>query len=58
MSKLISGISRVLRKSLEYFNGTNISTFFALLISEVFSVILILDLNDPDRVISSFGSSL
>ena len=55
--QLINCIARVLQKLLKYFNGTSISTFFVLPLSGVFPVILILDLNDSDSVILSFGSS-
>ena len=55
-SKLINGISRVFRKFLKYFNDTIISTSFVLTL--VFPVIFILDLNDSESVKLSFGSSL
>ena len=50
ISKLISGISRVLQKLLKYFNGTAMLTFFALPSAGVFPVIFILDLNDSESV--------
>ena len=55
-SQLINGISRVFRKFLKYFNDTIISTSFVLTL--VFPVIFILDLNDSESVKLSFGSSL
>ena len=58
ISQLINGISRVLQKLLKYFKGTTISTFFVLPSSGVFPVTLILDLNDSDSIILSFGASL
>ena len=58
ISQLINDISRVLQKLLKYFNGTAISTSFVLPAAGVFPVILILNLNDSDCVILSFGSSL
>ena len=58
ISQLINGISRVLQKLLKYFKGTTISTFFLLPSSGIFPVTLILDLNDSDSVILSFGASL
>ena len=57
-SQLINGISRVLQKLLEYFNGTIISTSFVLPSAGVIPVIFILDLNDSESVKLSFGSSL
>ena len=45
-SQLFNGISRVLQKLLKYFNGTIISTSFALPSARIFPVIFILDLND------------
>ena len=50
ISKLISGISRVLQKLLKYFNGTAMLTFFVLPSAGVFPVIFILDLNDSESV--------
>ena len=58
MLKLIKGISRVLQKLLEYFNGTIISTSFSLPSLGVFPVIFVLDLNDSEFAKLSFGSSL
>ena len=58
ISQLINGISRDFQKLMNYFNDTSISTFFALPLSAVFPLILILDLDDSDSVILSFGSSL
>ena len=55
-SQLFYGISRVLQKLLKYFNGTIISTPFALPSLGVFPVIFILDLNDSESVKFSFGS--
>ena len=56
--QLSHGISTDLQKLLQYFNGTAaISTFFLLSVSGVFYVNLILDLNDSDSVILTFGSS-
>ena len=46
------------QKLFKYFNGTIISTSFALPTAGAFSVIFILDLNDSDCVMLSFGSSL
>ena len=43
---------------LKYFNGTIISTSFVLPAAGVFPVIFILNLNDSDYTILSFGSSL
>ena len=57
-SQLINSISRVLQKLLKYFNGTIISTSLVLLSAGVFPVIVILDLNDSDRVMLSLGSFL
>ena len=57
-SQLINGIWRALQKLLKYFNGTIISTSFVFQAEDVFSVILILDLNDWDCVMLSLGSSL
>ena len=57
-SQLINGIWRALQKLLKYFNGTIISTSFVFQAEDVFSVILILDLNDWDYVMLSLGSSL
>ena len=57
-SQLISGISRVRHKLLQYFNGTIISTSFVLPAAGIFPVIFVLDLNDSDCVMVSFGSSL
>ena len=45
-------------KLLKYFHGTIISTSFVLPAAGDFPVIYILDLNDSDCVILSFGSSL
>ena len=42
-SQLIKGISRVLQKLLNYFNGTIISTYYILPSSGVFAFIFILD---------------
>ena len=56
-SQLINGVSRVLKKLLKYFNGAIILTSFVLTLGGVFPVIFILDLNDSDCVITSFGSS-
>ena len=47
-SQLINGISRVLKKLLEYFNDTIILTFFVLPSAGVFPVIFTLDLNDSE----------
>ena len=58
MSQLINSISRVLQKLLKNFNGTAILTFFVFPSTGVFSVILILYLNELDYVIGSFGSFL
>ena len=49
---------KLLQNLLKYFNGTTISTFFLFPLLGVFPVILILDLNDSDFVLLSFGSSL
>ena len=57
ISQLISGISRVFQKLLEYFNGTAISTF-AILTSLVLLVNLDLNLNDSQCVMLLLGSSL
>ena len=46
ISQLINGISGAVRKLLNYFNGTAISTSFVLPSAGVFLVIFILDLND------------
>ena len=56
-SQLINGVSRVFKKLLKYFNGAVILTSFVLTLGGVFPVIFILDLNDSDCVITSFGSS-
>ena len=58
ISQLINDISRVLQKLLKYFNGIAISTFFLLSTLRVFHFILVLNLNDTESVILSFGSSL
>ena len=58
LSQLIKGISRVLQKLLKYFNGTAILTSSVLPSAGGFPVIIILNLNDLDFVILSFGSSL
>ena len=66
ISTLINGISRVLQKSLKYFNDTSISTSFLLPSSGVFPVIFALNLNDallPGELkmlplLSKAGSSL
>ena len=55
-SQLISGISRVLQKLLEYFNGTIISTSFELPLLGVFPVIFTLNLNDLESAMLSLGS--
>ena len=58
-SQLISGISRVLQKLLEYFNGTAISTPFVLPVAGVLPVTVTLDLNDSEFIIAvSSGSFL
>ena len=57
-SQLINGISRVLQKLLKYFNGTIISTSFALPAAGVFPLIFTLDLNHSGSVIVSLGLSL
>ena len=49
ISELISGISRVLQKLHNYFNGTAISTSFVFTLFGVFPVIyFFLDLNDSE----------
>ena len=58
ISQLINSISRVFHKLLKYFNTTTILTSFVFPVTGVFTVILILYLNDSDQVIESFGSSL
>ena len=58
ISQLINGISIVLQKLLKYFNGTAISTSFVSLAPGTFPVILILNLNNLDCDILSFGLSL
>ena len=57
-SQLINSISRVLQKLLKYFNDTVILIYFLFPSTRCLSVILILYLNNSDRVIVSFGSSL
>ena len=57
-SQLLNGISSVLQKLLNYFNGTIISTSFVLPSSGTFPVIFTLDLNDSEFVKISLGSSL
>ena len=54
-SQLINSISSVLQKMLKYFNGTIISISFILPAAGVFLVTYMLDLNDSDCVILSFG---
>ena len=49
--QLVKGISRVFEMLLKYFDG--ISLVF--LAAEVLPVILALNLNDPESVVSSFG---
>ena len=56
MSQLISGISKVLQKLRNCFNGTAISTTVVLPSAEVFPVILILDLNDSEFIITAASS--
>ena len=46
------------QKLLKYFNGAIISTSFVFRLSGVFPLIYILDLNDSESSMSSFGSSL
>ena len=58
ISELITGISRIFQKLLNYFNGTAISTSFALPAAGAFPAILILNLNYSDCVMLFFGSSL
>ena len=58
ISQLINNALRVLQKFCNYFNGDPISTVFVLPLSGVFSVILILDLNDLDFATLPLGSSL
>ena len=58
ISQLIKCISRVLQKLLKYINGTAVLTSFVLPAAGVFPVILILNLNDSESTILSFGSSL
>ena len=58
ISQLINGISRILQKLLQYFNGTAISTSFALPSAGVFPVIFILDLNDSESIELLFGSCM
>ena len=53
--QLICVISRVLQKLLKCVNGTTISTFSVLPSSGVFSIILILDLNDSEYYIILAG---
>ena len=48
--QLITDISRVLQKLLEYFNGITISTTFALPEKRVLSVILTLRFNNSESV--------
>ena len=51
ISKLIRGISKVLQKLLNYFNGKTISTSFVLPAAGVSPIILVLNLNDSGSVI-------
>ena len=55
-SQLTGGISRVLPKLLQYFNGTAISGFA--IATLVLFVSLELNLNDSESVMLSLGSSL
>ena len=58
ISKLVKAISRVFQKLLKFFNDNAISTSFVSLLSGVFPVFLILDLNDSKFVIAvSWASS-
>ena len=56
--QLIKGISRVHQKLLKYFKGTAILTSFLIPAAGVFPVILLLNVNDSDSTILSFGSSI
>ena len=58
ISQLIRDISRDLQKLRKHFNGIAFLTFFALPSARVFSIILILDLNDSELSIVVAGSSL
>ena len=55
ISQLINGMSRVIKKLLNYFNGTVISTTFVLSLAGVSPVIFILNLDDSDCTILLFG---
>ena len=57
ISQLNSGISKV-KKLLNCFNGSSVSTFFVLPSAEIFSVIFILDLNDSGSDEVAFHWSL
>ena len=56
--QLIKGISGVFPKLLKYFNGNAILKSFVLPAAGVFPVVLILNVNDSEFTILSFGSSL
>ena len=58
ISQLINGIWRVVQKLLKYFNETAILRSFVLPVARAFPISLILDLNDSDCFILSFGPSL
>ena len=56
--ELINGISRVLQKILQFFNGTDFLTSFTLPAIWVFPVFIILDMNDSKFTFWSDGWSL
>ena len=58
ISKFIKGISRVLQKLLNYFNGIAVLTSLVLPSAAVLSVILTLNLNDSKFLKVALGSSL
>ena len=58
ISKFIKGISRVLQKLLNYFNGIAVLTSLVLPSAAVLSVILTLNLNDSEFLKVALGSSL
>ena len=58
ISQLINGISTILQKLLNYFNGTAILTSFVLPSAGIHPVIFILDLNDSEPAKFAFSTSL
>ena len=57
ISKLVKDILRILQKLPKYFNGTAVSTPFALPSAGVFPVIFTLDSNYTEHVIAALSAS-